>query len=260
MSDELRILVAEDSEAGWSQWGAVEDQLREVAPTRDLVRTEALNGSDLLLKHRSLCRQDRTPDLVVLDLHLPASAPTTARAPGSPPSAVKAGVWLAKHLRESGNETSRIVLWSNNILANEVNDAFAFSKLEVDGLPIGDAVLDKASNTADQVQTLIMLLDSERGEQPAFVPPEPTIKLGEALVRTLPFLEAGLRPSAIAEIEHVTKDTIDSRIQRLKDELCQGLDTTTTLDLRTAILAAARESGIAWVPLSYSRPENDPFS
>ncbi len=260
MSDELRILVAEDSEAGWSQWEAIEDQFREAVPTLELVRTEALNGSDLLLKHRSLYRQGRTPDLVVLDLHLPATAPVAARTPGAPPSAVKAGVWLAKHLREAGNDTSRIVLWSNNILANEVNDAFAFSSLEVDGLPIGDAVLDKASNTAEQVRALVKLLDSERGAQPAFVPPEPSIKLGDALVRTLPFLEAGLRPSAIAGIEHVTKDTIDSRIQRLKDELCQGLDTTTTLDLRTAILSAARESGIAWVPLSYSEPEGDPFS
>jgi CheY-like chemotaxis protein len=259
VSSEIRILLAEDSEAGRAQWEALESHLRESLAPCELARTEALNGSDLLLKHRSLCRQGRQPDLIVLDLHLPAAAPVTTRKPGSHPSTIKAGVWLAIHLRRAGNETSKIVLWSNNILANEVNDAFAFSTIEINGLPLGDAVLDKASDTSEQARSLIDLLDRERGSAPAFVPPAASTKLGDALVRTLPFLEAGLRPSAIAEIEHVTKDTIDSRIQRLKDELCHGLDTTAILDLRTAIVSAARQAGITWVPFSYSQPESDPF-
>ena len=252
--EEIRIVIAEDSEAGRSQWLAIEGLMEDYLTQAQVVRSTALNAADLLLTLKRLERQGRRPDLIVLDLHLPLkSGPPKAPA-------MRIGVWIAMRIRESGNLTSRIVLWTNNVSANERNDAFAFCSLEVGGRPVGDIVLDKSEDIAQQAAALSTLIESARTSPPGIFPPRsaPQIDVGQALAETLPYLEAGLRPAEIARTEHLTKDAVDSRIKRLRDILCPDL-VSDSQDRTTAIVTAAREAGIPWIPLKYRDPKNSPF-
>lgn len=253
------ILIAEDSEAGQSHWQALEEPLRREMAGTELSCITRENANDLLAMLARLKLQQRpSPDLIVLDLHLPHNADfASARAQGG--NIVRAGVWLALAIRISGNDTSKIALWTSNVVANELNEGFAFLQLKVNGERVGDEVIDKSEDLASQVNKIRQLLQSEKRQEPIWEPPPPTVSLTKVQMQTLPYLEAALRPSRVVEVEYMETSGWKSRIDGLRGRLCDGYDTRSTYELKPLIVAKAREARIPWVPLNYLQVSQNPY-
>jgi CheY-like chemotaxis protein len=250
------IVVAEDSQAGRELWQQLENELAAATPTAPFRVSVAQTASELLEVLARRDQADRRPHLVLIDLFLPIRPDSSGRKPepsGSTPARV--AVWLARHIRRSGNATSRLVLWTNNVSANELNNAYAFCNLEVDGARIGDYVIDKATDVGSQVATILQLLGSAPASM-AWTPPIPTRHITPAPRAILPYLEAGVRPSVVAEALVVSKKTVDGYKEILRSEL--AIDGTEH-ELSVAIVAAARAAGLAWIPLVYHDDERDPL-
>jgi len=260
-ADDIRIVVAEDSQAGHQLWSILERELADLLAPRTLTVTIARSAGELLSLLDSLERSARRPDMVLLDLHIPVrSGHLAAGMPThSLPHSIKTGVWLAKHIRAGGNDTSTLVLWTSNVLANELNDAYAFCNLDHKGRPLGDYVIDKVSERQVQVESLAALLDADGDSKPSWAPPEPAVALTSAPHKSLPYLELGMRSKAIAEALVLSKKTVDDHKAILRDSLC-GEVSGGDRELSVAIVTAARRAGIPWIPLQYEDPENDPLS
>jgi CheY-like chemotaxis protein len=259
---EARIVVGEDSQAGRELWLQLEQTLAETLSPRTLSVTVSQNASELLSLLRSLERAARRPDLVLIDLHVPVRSKTVAMARTDVdgwPDTAKAGVWIAKRIRAAGNDTTRLVLWTSNVLPNELNDAFAFCNLIVDGRPLGDYVIDKAADASIQAQLLARLLEADRPAGPTWAPPPSTVKVTPAPCRSLPYLEAGFRPQAIAEALVLSRKTVDDHKAILRDCLCPDVSGDER-ELSVSIVSAARRARIPWVPLHYEDNANDPLA
>ncbi len=258
---EIRIVIAEDSQAGQQLWSQLERDLSGMLAPRELSVTIAQNAGELLSVLASLERSARRPDMVLIDLHVPVRSwvlSSTATGDGWPDTA-KAGVWLGKRIRGGGNDTSLLVLWTSNVLANELNDAYAFCNLEAGNRPVGDYVLDKATERVAQAVVLARLLDSDPEARPAWQPPTPTVAVTEAPRRSLPYLEQGLRSQAIAERLVLSKKTVDDHKAILRDSLC-GDVSGDEHELSVAIVSAARRAHLPWISLHYDDDANDPLN
>ncbi|MGA8745939.1 MAG: hypothetical protein WB507_08745 [Solirubrobacterales bacterium] len=187
---EIRIVVAEDSQAGQQLWSQLEHDLAEMLAPRSLSVTFAQNAGEMLGLLGSLERAGRRPNMVLIDLHVPVRSKSVSSAASGDgwPDTAKVGVWIAKQIRATGNDSSLLVLWTSNVLANELNDAYAFCNLTVDGHPIGDYVIDKATDRVPQAEILAQLLESDRATRPVWMPPEPTVTVTSAPRKSLPYL------------------------------------------------------------------------
>jgi CheY-like chemotaxis protein len=259
--NEIRIVVAEDSQAGQELWSQLEQDLSEMLAPKSLSVTFAQNAGELLGLLGSLERTGRRPDMVLIDLHVPVRSKTLSSAASGNdwPDTAKVGVWISKRIRATGNDSTLLVLWTSNVLANELNDAYAFCNLTVDGRPIGDYVIDKATDRVSQAEILAQLLKSDRTTRPVWMPPEPTITVTSAPRKSLPYLELGLRSQAIASELVLSKKTIDDHKAILRDCLC-GEVSGDERELSVAIVSAARRAYIPWIPLYYADNSNDPLN
>ncbi len=80
--NEIRIVVAEDSQAGLELWSRLEHDLAQTLAPRSLSVTVAQNAAELLMLLASLERAARRPDMVLIDLHVDANDPLAALGGG----------------------------------------------------------------------------------------------------------------------------------------------------------------------------------